>query len=362
MDLLMSRRSLLIAASLMPLAARAGLAETALKKIHFGFATKAISPIIINILIPERLGYYREEGLSVECIPLGSNAAVMGSLQIGRIDFGVGTPAFEIPIVARGEKLPIVDFYEYTYPFKWGLAVKPGSPVKTLADLKGKRIGVSGLGQTDYPVGQAVFRLAGIDPQKQLTWLAVGEGVTAGEALRRGDIDGLFYFDTGFGAIEAAGIQLRYLTLPADVPKVGGLYLTATRDMLKQHREWAVGLARGVAKASIFVRENPEAAAYTFIQMFPEAAPKGKSLKEQIAAIVVPVLKRQRLYRSYDKSVTKWGHISAAEWQEEIKFAGAEGKIKDPSIFYTNDLIDEINRFDADKIRAQARSFKVPKA
>lgn len=360
MPLSVSRRSVLVAAGLLPIATRVGHAALPLQKLHFGFGTKAISPIIINILIPEALGYYREEGLTVEPIPLGSNAAVMGSLQIGRIEFGVATPAFEIPIVARGESLPIVDFYEYTYPFKWGLAVNPDSPVKKLTDLKGKRIGVSGLGETDYPVGQEVFRLAGIDPKKDLSWLAVGEGVTAGEALKRGDIDALFYFDTGFGAIEAAGIPLRYLPLPPNVPKVGGLYLATKRETLKNHRKWAVGLARGVAKASIFIRQNPEAASYLFIKMFPEAAPKGKDLQQQVKAIMVPVTKRLPLYRSYDKSVTKWGQISPAEWQEEVKFANAQSKIADPSIFYTNALIDEINRFDQNKIREQAKNFKLP--
>ncbi|MGH7095244.1 MAG: ABC transporter substrate-binding protein, partial [Stellaceae bacterium] len=256
MHLWLTRRSLLAATALAPIAARA---RTDLQKIRFGFAAKAISPIIINILIPERLGYYREEGLTVDAIPLGSDAAVMGSLQEKRIEFGPTIATYEIPIVARGGKLPLIDFYEFTYPFKWALAVKPDSPAKTLTDLKGKRIGVSSFGMADFPVGSEVFQLAGIDPKKDISWLAVGAGVTAGEALVRGDIDALFYFDTGFGTIEAAGIKLRYLRLPDDVPKIGGIYLAATRKLLADRRAWAVGLARGVAKASIFILTNPEA-------------------------------------------------------------------------------------------------------
>jgi NitT/TauT family transport system substrate-binding protein len=364
-NMTIARRTLLkaggAAAAMIPTAGFFGaLGDGKLAKIKFAFATKTVSPIVINIVIPEKLGYYAEEGISVECIPLGSNQAVMAGLDAKRVEFGVGVPSFQLPLVANGDKLPAVNFFEYTYPFKWAMAVKPNSPVKTLADLKGKKIGVTGFGLSEYPVGKAVLRLAGVDPEKDVTWLAVGEQTRAGQALDRGEIDALFYYDTGFGAIEAAGIKMRYVDLPNDVPKVGGLYLSTPRSTLKEHRNWAVGLARGVAKASLFIRTNPEAAAYTYLQMYPEAAPRGKSLEEQVNAILTPVLKRMPLYVSYDKTQRQWGRISPKEWLEEVQFAGLESKIKDTKIFYDNELIDEINKFDAPKIIAQAREFKLP--
>lgn len=331
-----------------------------IKKVRFAIATKTVSPIIINVLIPEYLGYFKEEGLSVETIPLGSNAAVMAGLEAKRVEFGVGVPSFQIPLVAKGEKLPAVNFFEYAYPFKWAVAVKPESGMKALADLRGKKLGVSSFGQSDFPVGKALLRLVQLDPEKDVQWLAVGENITAGQALQRSDVDALVYYDTGFGAIEAAGIAMRYLPLPRNVPKVGGLYLSATRDMLKENRNWAVGIARATAKTQVFIQANPEAAAYAFLQMYPEAAPRAVSVEDQVKAIMVPVLKRAPLYSHYDKSITKWGHISASEWNDEIAFLELGGKVKDPSIFFTNELIDEANRFDPEKVRQHAKSFRLP--
>lgn len=361
----LARRTLLKAAAavaaMMPIPELFGArADDKLAKIKFAFATKSVSPIVINIVIPEKLGFYAEEGMSVECIPLGSNQAVMAGLDAKRVEFGVGVPSFQLPLVANGDKLPAINFYEYTYPFKWAMAVKPDSPVKMLADLKGKKIGVTGFGLSEYPIGKAVMTLAGMDPEKDVTWLAVGEQTRAGQALDRDEIDALFYYDTGFGAIEAAGIRMRYIDLPDNVPKVGGLYLSAPSVMLKEHRNWAVGLGRGVAKASLFIRTNPEAAAYTFLQMFPEAAPRGKSPEEQVNAILNPVLKRMPLYVSYDKTQKQWGRISPKEWLEELHFSGLEDKIKDTTSFFDNELIDDINKFDAQKVIAQARAFKLP--
>ena len=68
---------------------------------------------------------------------------------------------------------------------------------------------------------------------------------------------------------------MRYLTLPKNVPHIGGFYLTTRRETLKERRNWAVGIGRAVAKAQVFTRTNPDAAAYAYLQMFPESAPEG---------------------------------------------------------------------------------------
>lgn len=347
-------------------AAFAGVALQAqgeeLQKLKLGFGTKVLSPMIANILIPEFLGYYREEGLSLEFVPLGPNSVVMEQISSKRVDFATAVPAVQVPVVAKGEKLPTVNFFEFTYPFKYALAVSPGSKINSFADIKGKTVGVSSFGLTDFAVFKQILTRNNMDPNKDVTLLAVGEGPPGGQALERGKIDALFNYDTQFGQIEAVGIKLRYVKLPDNVPHVGGLYLTARPEMLREHRKWAVGVGRAVAKAQVFIRENPRAAAYAFLQMFPEAAPKASTLDQQLDAIMLPIVKRQEFFSSYDKSVTKWGQLSAAEFKEEVDFMGLSDKITDTSQFFTNDLIGEINDFDAEKIRKQARDFVIPPA
>jgi NitT/TauT family transport system substrate-binding protein len=331
-----------------------------LQKLKLGFGTKVLSPMIANMLIPEFLGYYREEGLSLEFVPLGPNSVVMEQIASKRVDFATAVPAVQVPIVARGEKLPTVNFFEFTYPFKYALAVGQDSKINSFAEVKGKIIGVSSFGLTDFAVLKQILLRNNIDPNKDVTLLAVGEGVPAGQALQRGAIDALFDYDTHFGQIEAVGIKLRYVKLPENVPHVGGLYITARPEMLKEHRNWSVGVGRAVAKAEVFIRENPRAAAYIFLKMFPEAAPKAATLDQQLNAIVVPIVRRQEFFSSYDKSVTKWGELSSAEFKEEVDFMGFSAKISDTSQFFTNDLIGDINDFDSEKIRNQAREFVIP--
>ncbi|MBN8963970.1 MAG: ABC transporter substrate-binding protein, partial [Rhizobiales bacterium] len=262
------------------------LSAQELRKIRMGFGIKSINPIVINILIAEGLGYTKQEGLAFTPVALGTNSNVQIALDKGDIEFGVGTPSFQFPLFAKGQLPPIVNYYEYTYPYKWDVAVKPESVIQKYQDLKGKKIGVSDLGTTDYPVTRAVLQNLGIDPDKDVTWTAVGAGVSAGVALQRGVIDALAYFDTGFGQIDAAGIAMRMLPRPEKVPLIGGLYISARADYLKNNRKTAVGFARAVNKASEFLLTNPEAGAQVFVKMYPETAPRGASQADAVKSIL----------------------------------------------------------------------------
>jgi len=168
-----------IGAGVGALAAPALVRAQELRKIRMGFGIKSVNPIIINILISEGLGYTKEEGLQFSPAALGTNSNAQIAVDKGDTEFAVGTPAFQFPLFAKGQLPPIVNYYEYTYPYKWDVAVKPESGVQKYEDLKGKKIGVSDLGTTDYPVTRAVLQNIGVDPDKDVQWTAVGAGITA---------------------------------------------------------------------------------------------------------------------------------------------------------------------------------------
>lgn len=347
-------------AALLAVAVAAPALAADLKPVKFGFSGKAISPIIINILVAEPLGYFKEEGLTVEAVPLGSNVAVMQSVVAKRVEFGAGTAGFELPILARGEQLPLVNFFEFTYPFKYAWAVLPDSPIKSISDLKGKHLGVSSFGLLEYPIGQIMLRLFDIDPKKDVNWTAVGAGVTAGVALEKKSIDALFYFDTGFGTIEAAGIKLRYLDNPKNVPEIGGVFLSTHADTIKSDPKLVAAFGRAVSKAELFVQTNPEAAAYLFVKTFPQAAPKGMPLADQVKAIAPSIAKRAILYSPFDKSVTKWGYMRMQEWEEELKFGNFKLTKDQIAHLVDNSLINQIDDYNKDAIRKQAKEFPLP--
>ena len=344
------------AAGAVSLAAPSLVRAQELRKIRMGFGIRSINPIIINILIGEGLGYYRDEGISFSAIPLGSNSNAQIAVDKGDTEFAVGTPSFQFPLYAKKELPPIVNYYEYTYPYKWDIAVKPETSFKSYADLKGKKIGVSDLGTTDYPVTRAALKNTGVDPDKDVQWIAVGAGVSAGVALQRGVIDALAYFDTGFGQIDAAGIEMRMLPRPKDVPLIGGLFISARGEFLKNNRKTAVGFARAVNKSSEFLLANPEAGARVFLKLYPETAPRGASEADAVKSILFAAKRRIPLYRPPYEN-TKMGFIHESELLLDAKFLGLDS-IKDVKPLYTNDMIDEINNYDRAKVIAEAKAYK----
>ena len=327
-----------------------------LTKISMAFGIKSINPIIINILIGSGLGYYKEEGLDFTARPLGTNSNAQIAIDKGDAQFAVGTPSFQMPLYAKAQLPKIVNFYEYTYPYKWDVAVLEKSPLKSYKELKGKKIGVSNLGTTDYPVTRAVLQNIGVDPDIDVKWIAVGAGITAGLALQRGVVDALAYFDTGFGQIEAANIPIRMLPRPANVPLIGGLYLSAMEDYIKANRQVCVGFARAVAKSSEFLLANPKAGAKVFLDLYPATAPRGASQNDAIRSVLFAAQRRMKLYRPPYPN-TKMGFIHEDELKRDAKFLGLD--IKDVKPLFTNEFIDEINRFDHNKIIEQAKAYKI---
>jgi NitT/TauT family transport system substrate-binding protein len=332
----------------------AGAQAPALRPLTFGTGVRSISALVINTLIGEGLGYNREEGFTLRPLALGTNANVQVAVDKGDAMIGIGVPSYQLPLFARGELPPVINFYEYTYPYKWDVAVRPDSPIQRYEDLRGKRIGVSDLGATDYPVTRMVLRSLGIDPDRDAQWIAVGAGVPAGVALQRGSIDALAYFDTGFGQIAVAGIALRFLPRPPSVPLIGGQFLMTRRDWLGPNRALAVGFGRSVAKASEFLIANPRAGAKAFLEMYPETAPRGSSQADAIQAVVTAIGRRLTLYRPpYPGALM--GSIQEAELRREAEFA--ELRVPDVTPLFTNDLIADINRFDVEAVRAAARTY-----
>jgi NitT/TauT family transport system substrate-binding protein len=327
-----------------------------LPKLKFGMGTKTMNASTINMVIGEGLGYNKQEGFSIEPVPLGSSTNIFIGLDKGDLAFGVGAPSFQLPLFAKGELPPIVNFYEYTYPYKWDVAVQPDAAFKSYEDLRGKKIGISGFGTTDYPVTRAVFQNLRIDPDRDVQWVAVGEGTTAGVALQRGSIDALAYFDTGFGQLEAAGMPMRILPRPQNVPMIGGFFVSARTDQLQKNRKLAIGFGRSGAKATEFVLANPQAGAKVLLDMYPDLAPRAVAPDVALKTVLAPVLRRMQLYRPPYPNL-KMGAIQEEELQREAEFLSL--KIASVKPLYTNDLIDEINEFDRKAIIEQAKAYKV---
>lgn len=333
-----------------------GLTTNANGLTNMTFATAASAPTALfqNIYIADKLGYFKHEGIAPKFVNTGGNAGVTSQLTQGRAQVGVGVPNFQVLQEADGQKLPGVNYFEYTYPSKWSLVVPPDSSITSISQLSGKRVGITSRGTADEQVANSLLKHHGVNP-KSVKFQAVGETNAGGIALNKHQFDASLVWDTTLGAYDVAGIKYRVLLGPQDMEKVGGFFIQATPKFLKDHKKLAVGFARAVAKATIFALANPRAAAAVYLQMYPSSA-TNESKSQQIDDIVTTVKYRAERWTPYTNP-DKLGYIQPSEFVNELKFAGVTDKISDPTSFYVNNLIDPINDFDKKAVQRQAKEY-----
>ena len=178
--------------------------------------------------------------------------------------------------------------------------------------------------------------------------------------LRSKQVDALSQFDTQYAMVENAGVKLRLLdTKEIDrYPSNGFLALDET---LSARKKDAVGLARGYAKGTIFTINNPEAAVRILYEIFPELKPTGKDEATAVRDDSKVLQARITNWKLEKAGVKRWGENSEANYAAYAVFLLKWGVIKekvDAKDLVTNELIDEINKFDAGKIISEAKAYK----
>ncbi len=176
----------------------------------------------------------------------------------------------------------------------------------------------------------------GIDPDGDVKWIAVGNGVPAGVALDRGAIDALAYYDTGFGQIEAAGIGMEFLPRPKQLPMVGGQFPDG-QEGNAERQPCAADRLRSLGMQGLpILLADPAAGARAFLEMYPETAPRGRQHEDAVKRFLQQSAAASGCTKSPYPN-TKMGFINVQEFKTEAELN--QLKISDYSAFYTNELI-----------------------
>ncbi len=342
-------------------AAAPGEAEAGqpLRKVRFIVGAGTVTPMLCNLTVGQELGFYREEGLDVDFSAAAGTGGGLGTLATGAAEFAVSTAPPLLLAAAKGTDMGLVTVYTWTKDIHWQFAVKAESPIGDARELRGKKIGVQSFGDSAYPGAKAMLREVGVDPEKEVAFISVGLGASAGSALQSGQVDALSIWDGAYAAIENLGFKLKYLPLTPGVKELFGAGVAVRRDALAQNRSPIVGLLRGITKGSIFVLENPEAAARVHWKLYPESKPKGKGEAEALRETVHIITSRSGKFAIDPVKMPKYGMNYPKGWEAFVKALALDpAAVGDVRRFYTNELIEEANQFDQEKIRALARAYR----
>lgn len=159
-----------------------------------------VSDAIIPVNVGEKLGIFKKHGLDLEITDYGGGGKMAQAMAAGAMDIGDGAGT-EMAFVAKGA--PMITVCESTAPAPFlGIGVPWDSPAKSLADLKGKIIGVSSPGSFSDWSGHELSRKQGWGENGVKTVGIGGGPAPALAALRTHQVDAAIGNTSQFFAFE----------------------------------------------------------------------------------------------------------------------------------------------------------------
>ncbi|WP_404994852.1 ABC transporter substrate-binding protein [Cupriavidus pauculus] len=208
-------------------------------------------------------GYFKDAGVTVEPIKFASPQQVIEAILAGRCDGsanGTASAALAIGDIAQPGLLKIFCTNPTNAKFVLDeFIVAKDSPIKSVAELKGKRV-ACGPGVQNVVLAKTMLERAGAG-KISVTELPIGQHVAA---LAAGQIDGVYSLEpTGtIGRLNGttrtleAGVVARYILGDAMAPWHGGS-ASLTTEFLAKHKDVAKTYMTAYKRGVDLVRQNP---------------------------------------------------------------------------------------------------------
>jgi NitT/TauT family transport system substrate-binding protein len=340
------------------LAVAASSATAQVQTVRVGWCAKTVSSAAAPFAIASKLGWFAKDGIKVDLVPLpGSTDCVK---LVATKELQASLPSIEPLAIIRPQGVKAKFFYTAYQANIYGIAVPADSPVKTITDLKGKKIGVTSMASAGVIVARALAKAAGMNPDSDVSIIVAGEAAQTAALLNSKQVDALSQFDTQYALTMNAGAKLRMLDHP-EIRKFPSNGFVALEDYLKNNRKEAVALARGYAKGTVFAIANPEAAIRILWEMYPQTKATGKDEPTALRDDLITLEARAKNWRYEQVDGKRWGDNVVKNYQDYADWLLAQGIIKtktDANDLVTNDLLDEAINFDEKALIAEAKAYK----
>jgi len=208
-----------------------------------------------------RNGFDKAEGIDLDVVQLASTDATAVGLQGGSVYISATNWLW----VSR-ERTGGADFTFSPFTTALGaIMVPPDSPIKTLADLKGKKLGVAGgpLDKSWLLIVAYALRTANLDLRTETTQV-FGAPPLLAEKAKQGEIDAVLNFWPYAARLEAVGFTqligiedvVAELGAKGEVAMVGYVF---SEDWAKENKQAIDGFLRAATKADELLATSNEA-------------------------------------------------------------------------------------------------------
>ena len=187
------------------LAAPALRAQPKLEKTRLALAVGGKAAFYyLPLTISEQLGYFRAEGLDIEISDFSGGARALQAVVGGSADVCSGAFEHTINLQSKNQMFQAFVLQGRAPQIAFGVSTKSMPNYKTIADLRGKKIGVSAPGSSTNMMANLVLSRGGLKAG-DVSFIGVGTAAGALSALRSGQIDAISNVDPVMTMLEQKG-------------------------------------------------------------------------------------------------------------------------------------------------------------
>jgi NitT/TauT family transport system substrate-binding protein len=210
------------------------------------------------LFVAQELGYFADENLTVTIEDVGGSSAVIQQVIAGNADIGMPSPPAYLNAASRDQD--IYFFYQMHYTNVFDLIAPDDGEITSPEDLQGRSIGVSELAGGEVPFVRAIMGGAGLSEGTDYEIVAIGEGgALTFNALDTNQVDAYASSIYDIASLNAAGLTTTSI-MPEEFKNYPANGFVVTGDVLESQEDVLVRFLRAVNKATVFGRENPDAA------------------------------------------------------------------------------------------------------
>lgn len=185
---------------------------------------------------------------NIEWTQFQGTAPMTQALAAGALDCATQAPlSLADGVIGANLKAYIVAQHVFEKPggFSVYWAVMDNSPIKTIADLKGKTVGISVIGGGTQGPFNMLLKQNGVDPAKDIKLVEVGFAVSEA-ALRQGRVDAVNMNQPFAAHAEAKGGIRKLFSLNQAMPNIVHILEACRADFVDKHPDIARAYVRDI--------------------------------------------------------------------------------------------------------------------
>jgi len=291
------------------------------------------------LTIAEQLGYFKAEGLDVTIVDFAGGSRALQAVVGGSADVVSGAFEHTINMQFKGQPMRAFVLQGAAPQIVLGVNPKTMPNFKSVADLKGKKIGVTAPGSSTNVLANFVLAKAGLKPS-DVSFVGVGAGSGAVAAMRAGQIDAMSNLDPVITLLTRSG-DMRIVTDTRNMAEAEKVFggpmpagcLYAPQPFLDKNPNTAQAMANAMVRANKWIQQ---AGGGDIIKVVPESYLLGDR------AVYIEGFLAAKQAMSADGSFPAKGPETAFKALASVDDKLAAAKLNLNAV-YTNDFVKKAN-------------------